>query len=153
MGVPGANIIYKANHISHVTCTYQGKKRYYYLGGQKVQSEANGNLNDLVEWDQITKSWIRRMNMTLARGHASASTIAYGCGFIMMAGAINSGNSSLLRTDIISYYGIDTDTWTDIGKLPSKLTTPVCDMAYNVFGSDWIHCQTGTFSWKRKISL
>jgi hypothetical protein len=103
------------------------------------------------------QSWIRRKNMTFARGHASASTIAYGCGFLMIGGAINSGVSGTEQTAIISYYGIDTDTWTDIGVLPKKINTPVCVIVPNVAGSDWVYCQTGSvsgsFSWKRKISL
>jgi N-acetylneuraminic acid mutarotase len=147
------DIPYKANHVSFVTAYYQGKPRYYWAGGQLTWNEANGNQDDLVELDQATKTWIRRADMTLARGHASTSTVAYGCGFIMAGGAINGGT----KTADISYYGIDTNSWTSIGKLPSAINTPACDIVRNVAGSDWIYCQTGNvggkFSWRIKISL
>ena len=146
------DIPYKANHISHVTAYYQGKPHYYWAGGQIQQSESNGNQDDLFEWDQATKTWIRRADMPLSRGHATASTVAYGCGFIMAGGAINTGS----KTDDISYYGIDTNKWTKIGKLPEEINTPVCGIVRNVTGSDWIYCQTGKvggeFSWKVRIS-
>jgi N-acetylneuraminic acid mutarotase len=144
---------YKGNHISHVTAYYEGRPRYYYLGGQLEQNEANGNQNDVMEWDQASKSWIRRANMLMGRGHASSSTLAYGCGFIIIAGAINGGD----KTSDISYYAIDTDSWTKIGDLPENINTPVCDIVRNLSGSDWVYCQTGpisgTFAYKSKISL
>jgi N-acetylneuraminic acid mutarotase len=144
---------YKGNHLSHVTAYYQNKPRYYWAGGQIAQEEAYGNQKDLFEWDQASKTWIRRADMPLPRGHASSSTIAYGCGFIMIGGAVN-GND---KTTNISYYAINTNTWIKIGDLPLKMNTPVCDIVRNVAGSDWVYCQTGpvsvSFSWKRRISL
>ena len=147
------DIPYKGNHVSHVAAYYQGQPRYYWLGGQLTGNEGNGNQKDLVEWDQATKTWIRRADMNLARGHASTSTVAYGCGFIMAGGAINGDT----QTADISYYGIDTNSWTSIGQLPNSITTPACDIVRNVTGSDWIYCQTG-FVWgffnkKIRISL
>jgi N-acetylneuraminic acid mutarotase len=152
-----ADIPYQGNHISHVTVNYQGRSRYYYLGGQKDSKEAQGNLNDLFEWDQGNKSWIRRMNLPFPRGHTSASTVAYGCGFLSMGGAINSATSSTVQTANITYYGVDTDSWSLIGNLPKEINTPVCVIVRNVSASDWIYCQTGnvggSFPWKRRISL
>jgi N-acetylneuraminic acid mutarotase len=147
------DIPYKGNHLSHVTAYHQGRARYYWAGGQLEQQEKFGNQNDLVEWDQASKTWIKRADMTLARGHASTSTIPYGCGFLMIGGAINTGD----KTPNIAYYGIDTDKWTSIGELPKKMNTPVCVIVRNVENSDWVYCQAGPvngeFSWKRKISL
>jgi N-acetylneuraminic acid mutarotase len=148
-----ADIPYKGNHASHVTAYYQGKPRYYWAGGQLQQNESLGNQNDLVEWDQDTKTWIRRAYMPLPRGHASSSTVAYGCGFLMIGGAINTGT----KTPDISYYGVDSDTWTKIGDLTQKMNTPVCDIIRNLNNSDWVYCQSGpvnsTFNWRRRISV
>jgi hypothetical protein len=148
-----APIPYKANHISHVTAYYQNKPRYFYLAGQLEQNEENGNQDDNIEWDQATKTWIRRADIPFGRGHASASTLAYGCGFIIIGGAINGGK----RTSNISYYAIDTDTWTKIGDLPENMNTPVCDIVRDLNNSDWVYCNTGPiggfFAWKTKISL
>jgi N-acetylneuraminic acid mutarotase len=148
-----ADCPYKGNHVSHVTAYYQGTPHYFWAGGQLEQNESKGNQDDLVEWDQSSKTWIKRADMLFARGHASSSTVAYGCGFIMIGGAINTGT----KTSDISYYGVDSNKWTKIGDLPFKMNTPVCDIVRNVAGSDWIYCQTGqiggVYSWKRRISL
>jgi hypothetical protein len=149
-----AATLYKANHISHVTAFFQGRHRYYIAGGQLQQKESDGNQADLIEWDQASKTWIRRANMTLPRGHASASTLPYGCGFIMIGGAINNGT----QTADIAYYGIDTDSWTSIGTLPRAINTPVCEIVKNLNASDWVYCNTGlvstnNFAWRRRISV
>jgi hypothetical protein len=148
-----ADIPYKGNHASHVTAFHQGRPRYYWAGGQLEQQEWTGNQNDLVEWDQPTQTWIRRANMTLARGHASSSTIAYGCGFLMIGGAINTGT----KTPDVAFYGIYNDQWTSIGNLTKKMNTPVCDIVRGVNGSDWVYCQSGpinnTFNIRRQITI
>jgi hypothetical protein len=148
-----APTLYKANHISHVTVFYEGRYRYYIAGGQLEQEEYTGNQPDLIEWDQASKTWIRRANMILPRGHASASTLPYGCGFMMIGGAINTGWS----TSDISFYSIETDTWTKIGDLPRSLNTPVCDIVRNLNDSDWLYCITGNvgsrdFHTRRRIT-
>jgi N-acetylneuraminic acid mutarotase len=144
-------IPYKANHVSHVTAYYQGKPHYFVGGGQLEENESDGNQADLMEWDPATAKWIRRSNMHLARGHASSSTAAYGCGFIVIGGATNGG-----KTDDISYYAIDSDSWESIGKLPNDINTPVCDIVLNLAGSDWVYCQSGyywgSFAWRRQIT-
>jgi hypothetical protein len=152
--VTRAPTLYRGNHISHVTVFYNGRYRYYIAGGQLQQRESSSNQPDLLEWDQANMAWIRRANMTLPRGHASSSTLPYGCGFMMMGGAINTGTT----TSDISYYAIDTDTWTKIGDLPRSLNTPVCDIVRNLNGSDWVYCNTGpvstnNFNTRRRISL
>jgi hypothetical protein len=148
-----ADNIYKGNHASHVTVIYKGRPRYYWGGGQMGREEWVGNVNDLVEWDQPSKSWIRRANMTLARGHASSSTVPYGCGFLMMGGSINTGT----KTPDVAFYSTDTDRWTSIGNLSEKMNTPVCDIVRNLNNSDWVYCQTGpvasTFHIRRRITL
>jgi N-acetylneuraminic acid mutarotase len=148
-----ADCPYKANHVSHVTAYLQGKPHYYWAGGQIAQEEDSGNQDDLVEWDQATKTWIRRADMPLPRGHASSSTIPYGCGFLMIGGAINTGT----KTTNIAWYNIETDKWHSIGDLKNKINTPVCDVVKNLNGTDWIYCQTGSvsgdYTWKSKITL
>lgn len=89
--------------------------------------------------------------MPMARGHASSSTLAYGCGFIIIGGALNGG----VMTADISYYDIDTDTWTKIGDLPKEKNTPVC-VIYPDWngGDDWLHCESPkTFSARIQITL
>jgi N-acetylneuraminic acid mutarotase len=151
--VKRADCLYTGNHVSHVTAYHKGKPHYYWAGGQIEQEEESGNHNDLVEWDQATKTWIRRANMKKSRGHASSSTIAYGCGFLIIGGAVNTGS----KTTDISWYNIETDTWSKVGDLKSSINTPVCDIVRNLNGSDWIYCQTGhvsgTYNWKSKITL
>jgi N-acetylneuraminic acid mutarotase len=148
-----ADCLYKGNHVSHVTAYYKGKPHYFWAGGQLEQQESSGNVDDLVEWDQATKTWIRRADMTLARGHASSSTIEYGCGFLMMGGAINTGT----KTTDISFFNIETGQWTKVGDLKNKINTPVCDIVRNLNGSDWIYCQTGSvsgkYNYKSRITL
>jgi hypothetical protein len=146
------NIPYKGNHISHVTASYQGRDRHYMLGGQVGQNEISGNLDDVVEWDNIERKWIRRQSLPFKRGHASTSTFAYSCGFLVAGGAMNGGDQ---HTADISYYNIANDTWTSIGNLPRALNTPACDIVKLPDG-DWIYCQSGPivgrFSWRIRIS-
>lgn len=148
-----SSIPYKANHVSHVTAYYKGKPHYFVGGGQIEEKELDGNQADLVEWDVASSRWIRRSNMDLPRGHASSSTIAYGCGFLIIGGAVNGGS----KTSDISYYAIDTNSWIKIGDLPAKINSPVCDIVSNLLGSDWVYCQSGyywgSFSWRRRITL
>jgi hypothetical protein len=150
------DIPYKANHVSHVTAIYQGKQRHYIAGGQIQQKESDGNQRDNYEWDGTNKVWIKRADMKLARGHASSSTVGYGCGYLMIGGAINTGS----KTSDISYYAIDTNTWMKIGDLPKAINTPICDIVHlgtNGNIDDWLYCQTGAvsgeFSYKRRLSL
>lgn len=76
--------------------------------------------------------------MLVERGHASSSTIPYGCGFLIMAGSTNSG-----KTNSIHYYNIETDVWYDIGNLPAKKNTPVCVIYPDANGGDdWLLCES-----------
>ena len=143
---------YKGNHIGHVTATYQGKQRHFFLGGQSGSNESDGNLDDNVEWDNVNKNWIRRASMPFKRGHMSSSVFAYGCGFLVAGGAVQ----GYQRTSDISYYAIDKDQWFKIGDLPQAINTPACDIVRLGPGNDWIYCQTGSsgkFSQKVRISL
>jgi hypothetical protein len=144
------DIPYAANHISHVTALYNGKRRYFMSGGQEEWDEENRNVKTNVEFDVDTMTWIKRADMPFGRGHTSSSTVAYGCGFLIMGGAIN-GHA---RTADISYYGIDTDSWTSIGNLQMEVNTPICDIAYLNDG-DWIYCATGPISlrWNWRIKI
>jgi hypothetical protein len=143
-------IPYTGNHIGHVSAKLNGRKRYFTIGGQHTSDEGNGNKVDNYEWDNIQRKWFKRKDMPYGRGHISSSTVAYGCGFFIAGGAINDEK----RTDDVTYYGIDTDSYTSIGKLPRTVNTPVCDMAYLSTGK-YLYCVSGPFSkefsWRIKI--
>jgi N-acetylneuraminic acid mutarotase len=147
------DIPYKGNHVSHVTAMFEGKQRHYFMGGQEEGDEYNSNFADNFEWDNTSKVWIKRADMLFPRGHASTSAFAYGCGFLIAGGAINDSK----RTADISYYGIDTDSWTKVGDLTQTINTPACDIVRFDNGTDYIYCQTGpvsgSFSWRIQISL
>ena len=53
------------------------------------RDERNGNYDELFEWDFANEEWIPRATMPLTRGHASSSTVAANCGFIVAAGSSN----------------------------------------------------------------
>ena len=123
--VATAPIPYVANHQSFVTVDFQGEERHFFAGGQEGENESKGNVADVFEFKAATETWIRRSTMPYGRGHAATSTRAYGCGFFMAGGAINSvttGNQ-LNRTSDIHYYHIPSDNWTLIGNLPAKGAT------------------------------
>lgn len=144
-------IPYSANHVGSVTVNYKGiKERHYILGGQKSEDEKNSNLDNVYEWDNISEKWIQRKSMLFPRGHFSSSTVPYKqCGFIIAAGAIN----KFKKTNDVSYYNIETDTWYSIGTLPAGLNTPVCDIG----ADNYFYCETGNvvgapkFSWRQQI--
>lgn len=115
------------------------------------EDEDNGNLSHTYEYDFSSDSWTKRKDMPIPRSHASSSTRAYGCGFLIISGTTNGAE----RTSDISYYDPQTDSWTKVGDVPVGLNTPVCDIAYMQDG-DWLLCETGwtgtTYSYRRKIS-
>ena len=148
-----ADVIFKANHMQYVTAKdANGNERHYFVGGQVGQDEANGNLNDLAEYNFLQDTWTRRTNMTVPRSHATASTRAYGCGFLIISGTTN----GQVRTRDISFYNPTDDTWTYIGDLPNGLNAPVCVIT-EIDGSDWVMCETGwtnnNYSRRRRIAL
>jgi Kelch motif len=127
-------IPYKGNHLSYVTHTDAlGRQRHFFLGGQVGKYECCQNLADNFEFIAATETWVRRAPLTVPRGHAAASTRPIGCGFIIAGGSINTVNASSAPTHTpdVSYYNIPTDTWTTIGKLPSKIATPLVDIHPN----------------------
>jgi hypothetical protein len=138
---------YHGNHVSHATVTYGGIERHYIIGGQVAENEKTGNLDDVYEWDAIHENWIQRSSLPFPRGHASSSTVSYGCGIILAGGAVNGGK----QTKDIIYYGTDTDKWTSIGVLPFSIRTPVCAIS-----GDYLYCQTGKlnriFSYRRILA-
>lgn len=121
---------YLANHLSYVTHTDdRGTERHFFLGGQVGENECCTNFGLNYEFIASSETWVKRASMPIPRGHASSSTRAIGCGFIVAGGAINSGSTKRARTDDISYYDIPTDTWTiEIGKLPKETVTPIVDI-------------------------
>jgi hypothetical protein len=143
-------IPYFANHLSAVTHTdSMGRERHFFAGGQSQEFEAQGNSQDNFEFVAASETWVRRKNMTIARSHSTASTRAFGCGFIMAGGSTNSANTTKNRTNDVSYYDIPTDTWTSIGILNYSIATPVVDIHPN----GYMHFVAGTTrSQRRRIS-
>jgi N-acetylneuraminic acid mutarotase len=121
-------IPYFGNHVTYVTAKDgNGKDRHYILGGQIKEEERLGNLADVYEFIPQSETWIRRESMPFGRSHATASTRAIGCGFIVAGGAINTNSSTgpKMQTADVSYYDIPTNKWTSIGTLRSAMVTPV----------------------------
>lgn len=144
---PNATLV--TNHVSHVTAKDSfGRERHYWAGGQRGEYEANANSNELYEWDALNELWINRAPMLLARGHATESTRAFGCGFIVAGGSTNEYG----KISDISYYHIPTNTWTSIGNLPKAINTPVCDI-----NDGFLYCETGRlknkYSYRIQIAL
>ena len=117
-------IPYKANHQSCVTVPFQGVERHFFAGGQLGENELNGNVADLFEFIASDETWVRRASMPYGRGHTTTSTRAYGCGFIMAGGAINSITTTLNRTSDVHYYHIPFNNWTKITSLQVRKATP-----------------------------
>jgi Kelch motif len=124
--VASTPIPYEANHQSAVTHTDAfGKQRHFYMGGQERLYECCRNKDALYEFVVRTETWVRRANMPLARGHATASTRAIGCGFFIAGGSVNSPIGILNRTTDMSYYDIPSDRWMRLGDVPFPGATPV----------------------------
>jgi hypothetical protein len=139
-------IPYLGNHISYVAVPYRGGERYYVFGGQRKEDEIKGNQVDVYEYLPTAKKWMRRDNMTLARGHSSSSTVPLpSCGFITAGGAVNNPHSSKLhlQTKDISYYDINANRWFKIGDLPAPVNTPICDITTIQRNVSYLYCQTG----------
>jgi N-acetylneuraminic acid mutarotase len=138
------------NHLGYTTIFHQGKERHYIMGGQRGSNEPNGNTIQLHEFDIANNTWSQHKDMLFPRGHLLTSTVKYGnCGFLIMGGAINGKQ----MTSDISYYSIDTNTWTKIGDLPRALNSPVCTIAADFY----IYCQGGLireqFAVRRQITV
>jgi N-acetylneuraminic acid mutarotase len=147
--VKKADIPLLSNHLSYVTAKdATGKERHYWMGGQASGNEVNGNRAEVYEYDAEKNIWIQRASMLIPRGHASASTRAIGCGFIIIGGTTNGTG----KTTDVSYYDIPSDTWTKIGDLPSADNCLVCDI-----NGGTLYCETGNsfsyFSFKTQITV
>jgi hypothetical protein len=145
------DIPYNASDISFVTPKDgAGKEHLFVLGGHQGDNEQNGNLNTVVEYSAASDAWIARAPLPEARGHASHSTIAYGCGFLVVGGVINSGGQNKVQTDDISYYHIPTDTWKSIGKLVLPVKAAICAIY-----EDYLYCSGGYSKkgWRRALDL
>ena len=128
-----APIPYKSNHLSAVSQTYLGVQRHYFIGGQKGEYEAKMNLPDVYEFIASNESWVPRTFMPEGRGHTTASTRPFGCGFITAGGSLNSATNQLNRTSDILYYDIPTDSWTSIGNLLYSEATPRVEIHSNCY--------------------
>ena len=146
--VPKADIPFSGNHMNFVTAYDElGKEHHYFFGGQKGDNEETGNTDEMYEYNAVSDVWSKRQSIPYPLGHAAATARAIGCGFIVSGGRLNTG-----LTSAITYYDIPTNTWTKIGDLTHKIHTNVCVVANGL-----LRCETGwatgTFSWKRSISL
>lgn len=128
------------NHLSYATTSSDGGKtiRHFMMGGQEDENEWTGNLDVLVEYLPLSNQWISRAPMLEPRGHASSSTIPYGCGFLIAGGAVQGSARLKAQTSDVSYYDPILDQWTSIGSLVTQLKTPVC----GIYG-DYLYCSTG----------
>jgi len=156
---PGAGWVRKAdsliyaNHLQYTTAIdSKGKPRHFIMGGQLGQDEHDGNIGEMYEYSFEANQWYARADMPIPRSHASSSTRAYGCGFLIISGTTNAGQ----RVSDISYYDPEADKWTSIGEVPTGLNTPVCDIN-TVNGEDWLFCETGwtatDYSYKTRIGF
>lgn len=133
------DIPFLSNHMSYAsTKDASGKVRHYFVGGQIGENEYTGNIDVNYEWDAIGEKWIKRADMPFTRGHASSSTNAVPCGYIIAAGSTNEFG----KTKDISYYDIASDSWTKIGELPNAINTPVCGID---FARGMYYCETGWY--------
>ena len=124
--VASAPVPYAANHLSAVTHRNAiGQERHFFVGGQKGEYEISGNLADNFEFIPAKEEWIRRASMPLPRSHATASTRPVRCGFIIAGGSFNSLTNKKNRTSNISYYDMNTNSWSSIGEAPVAMATPV----------------------------
>jgi hypothetical protein len=146
-----APIPYRANHISFVTTKDAlGRDRHFFVGGQEQENEASGNMRNHYEYVVSNDTWIPRMPLPIPRGHASSSTRAVGCGYLVAGGTTN----GKVKLSDISYYHVPTNNWTvGIGQLPNAINTPVCDVASD---GQW-YCESGfvnrKFSYKIPIAM
>jgi N-acetylneuraminic acid mutarotase len=123
--VAQAPIPYTGNHMSFVTARDSANnQRHFFLAGQKAEGEANDNIASNFEYIVANNTWIARQSLPFPRGHASSSTRAYGCGFLVVAGCKNGS----IKISDVTYYEIDSNTWTKIGDYAVALNTPVCDI-------------------------
>lgn len=146
--VPKADIPFKGNHMNFVTAHDEtGKERHYFFGGQHGDNEETGNTDEMFEYNAVTDVWTKRQSIPYPLGHAAATVRPIGCGFIVAGGRLNHGLSKA-----ITYYDIPTNTWTKIGDLTQEIHTNVC-----VIANGFLRCETGwatgTFSWKRSITV
>jgi hypothetical protein len=116
-----------------------GKERHFILGGQRNGNELAGNSKEVYEYIVEKENWYQHPDMLLTRGHASSSTRAFGCGFVISGGTTNEVD----QTTEIHYYDIPSQTWSVVGHLPKAANTPVCDFYIpppGAAGSSYYHC-------------
>lgn len=116
---------------------------------QVGENEYTGNIDDNYEFDAVEEKWIKRQNMPFTRGHASSSTTAVPCGYIIAGGSTNEYG----KTKDITFYDITSNRWTKIGELPNALNTPVCAIDY---AAGMYYCETGWYVytvWERTYFL
>jgi len=160
------NLPIGSSHFGFTTVKYHkdNKNKYFIMGGQRKGERKNPMqdivnprytgkaqkhkfLNRLYEYDGETNLWIPRALMPRSRGSIGSSTIPYqSCGFITAGGE---GSFKRILTDV-SYYSIDTNSWTSLGNVPFARKSPVCSIA-----NGYMYCQIGAprgaSFWRRRI--
>ena len=88
-----------SNHMSFTSALDgNGNWHYYFMGGQTLEMEGTTESDELYEYVHPGQ-WIGRATMPITRGHASASTRKYGCGFIIAGGTEKGGGK--VRINVI----------------------------------------------------
>jgi Malectin domain len=148
-----ADLPYASNHMMAVTAKdSNGVEHHYAFGGQYKENEVDGGYALVYEYDAMKDKWIRRADHPYTRAHGTGSTHGFGCGFITVAG--NTNGVEITKISNVTYYDIETDTWTEIGHIPYELNTPICDINRN---TNVMYCETGVLwtsrSYKRQLLL
>lgn len=134
----GATMPNPRNHMAGVsTCG-----RYFFVGGQHEESEANGNQDTVSEFLPESNTWKNVAPLPIKLGHISASVISYQCGILVIAGT----TQGFKRSSDVFYYSAGTNKWKKVGNLPVACTTPVC----GIYGQT-VMCATGGGAAKERV--
>lgn len=110
------------NHMGSVGLWCGGKRRVFFVGGQKRENEFSGNQDSLHEFLVVGGVWKKRARLPRPGGHFISSLVEYGCGFLLHGGVYNQG----IVSNKIWYYNALTDAWSLAGKFPVAAKSPVC---------------------------
>ncbi|PTL72416.1 hypothetical protein C1I63_05840 [Rathayibacter caricis DSM 15933] len=111
------------NPRNHVGTVVLGSK-IYVIGGQHRENESGTPQVQVDAFDVVTKTWTRRADLPVARGHISASTFAWN-GKVLVLGGSEAGAVSS-RT--LYEYDPATNAWITRTSLPEALKSPVADL-------------------------
>lgn len=134
----GATMPNPRNHMAGIaTCG-----RYFFVGGQHQEEEANGNQNTVSEFLPAENRWRNVAPMPIKLGHISASVMAYRCGVLVVAGT----TQGYKRSSAVFYYDAAKNFWKKVGDLPVACTTPVCGV-----NGQTVMCATGSGAAQERV--